>query len=87
MGLIYWYYIGYFNVSEVGKAIPSNFPTSQNPPEVAHSLPTEIPSQHPDVVPRTPRTPRGKDPDTYPRFYPVVKDGGAPKDPQVCNLQ
>lgn len=65
------------------RMIPVNFPTSQHPPDVAHSLPTEIPSQHPDVVPRTPRTPRGKDPEVYPRFYPVVKESGAPKDPQV----
>ncbi len=50
-------------------------------PDVAHSLPTEIPSAHPDVIPRTPRTPGSKD---QARFYPVVKEGGAPKDPQVC---
>lgn len=48
--------------------------------EMARSLPTtvpESPSSHQPRTPRTPRTPGRQDPSKTPRFYPVMKEGGA----------
>jgi len=60
---------------------------SKKMPEMAHSLPTNVPLVPGiDNVPRTPRTPRGTLIDRQdPRFYPVVKDGAKP-DPQVSEI-
>ena len=52
--------------------------TSPKTPEVAHSMPKEIPAT-PGQAPKTPRTPGGKG---GKRFYPVVKDTAVP-DPEV----
>ncbi len=67
----------YLVVSDAAAAQGIPFPTSQNVPDMAHSLPV--------VTPRTPRTPHSQDPNRMPRFYPVVKDS-TPRDPQVSTF-
>lgn len=52
----------------------------QKAPDMAHSLPADIPSTPGREVQRTPKTPRGSK--LEPRFYPVVKDATQP-DPQT----
>ena len=63
-------------------------PPSKKVPDIAHSLPTNIPLVAGlDNVQRTPRTPRGTLLDRQSaRFYPVVKDGAklGPQVPDFC---
>lgn len=74
------------------RPVNAPLPSSKKLPEVAHSLPSNIPLVPGiDNMQRTPRTPRGTLLDRQSaRFYPVVKDGNKP-DPQVlymfCELQ
>lgn len=73
--------------TSASKAVPFAAP-SQKVPDMAHSMPTDIPvATGLDNVPRTPRTPLGKkDHDKNPRFYPVVKDSSK-RDPQVNDFK
>ncbi|KAK7496535.1 hypothetical protein BaRGS_00012187, partial [Batillaria attramentaria] len=58
------------------KKVPTPPPTQA---DIARSLPARVPETPGRQVPRTPRTPHGKD---TPRFYPVMKDASRPTDPQ-----
>ena len=56
--------------------------TSPKTPDIAHSMPKEIPATPGQIAPKTPKTPGGMG---GKRFYPVVKDTAAP-DPEVRQI-
>lgn len=63
-------------VSEA-KKVPTPPPVQA---DIARSLPARVPETPGRQVPRTPRTPHGKN---APRFYPVMKEASRPTDPQT----
>ena len=69
--------------STESKKVPSPPSSQSGHVDIARSLPAWVPDTpgRREQGPRTPRTPRHDRKE--PRFYPVTKDPGAPRDPTV----